>query len=191
MIEVLLDYATRLAGVFALLIIAIPRLTELVLSRYFSRSLEQQKQALQIEVEKIKSDLAKSIETHKAILQQDQIVEQRRYAEDANRKKEAALHTLGTLEKLLTDIRKMVKNLNDPPPVAYEIVNRFLTQAYSYDLRASEACRRSLAEIEEECERPGGMADSNFSDGLRDRLSKFAVETEGEIARMKRGGGEP
>jgi|GEM_PF-5155282 len=125
-IKDLIDIATRVAGIFALLIIAIPKLTELVLGRYLTGSIERQKQELQMEVERLKGELSKSLETHKAQLQQAQTEDQRRYAENYSRTNEVSQHLIDKMNSLLVDIRDTLGELSDPPTSAYKQISALL-----------------------------------------------------------------
>lgn len=181
-----IDIASRISGIVALLIIAIPKLTELVLGRYLSGSLEQQKSILQQEMERLKGELSKSIETHKATLQQVQIEEQRRYAEESSRVKEVSLHQIGTLNVLLSDIRKTLEQLSDSSTTTtYAHASALLDHVSSLDVNAFPICLQYLKIIDEECERPGAMIDSHFTDSVRKHLTKFAALIEAEITKIK------
>ena len=180
------DIATRISGVLALLIISIPKLTEQVLSKYLSIALEKQKKVLQIEVENHKSELSKSLETHKARLQQAQIEEQRKYAEEVRHMNEVSQHLIGTLNDLLTDIRETLQRLSGSQELTYQEMKSFLDRTNSRNVR-STICLQYIQTISEECERPGAMVDNDFTEDIRTRMMKFARETEAEITKIKGG----
>lgn len=184
-----IDFLLKISGPLALIIISIPRATELVLGRFLSASLEKTKQKLQIEIEKIKADLAKELELTKAQLHQNQIQNQRNYDEVKNRNS----YICKILEDLLLNTKDTLDKLESSQAATYRVMENYLDRTFlKINTKEIPSCLVEclnlvdcLKLIEEACEAPLAMEDSRFVEKIRSKLTELIAIIESEILKIK------
>lgn len=176
-----IDIATKAAGVFALLIIAVPKLTELVLGRYLSGALEKQKQALQMDLEAAKAELTKSVETHKANLG----AAQRADTDRETRKQLVIKNEAAALEAVLVDIRNTTAKLNGDAVSTFKIVTEFLDRLLVTAPTQSQTCCSQIRLLDDLSEKPAALGAKGYTQELRDQMLVFSSQLDIEIKLLR------
>ena len=177
----LFDIFSKFAGTLSLLIIAIPKLSEMVLGRAIAISIEKRKAEFQSELERLKGSLALELERHKVELQRNLSREQREHSEKLAIRGARVTSAMEFHIKLSHQILEAAAGVKESPQSAYAACAKLLDLAYSAESEQLLPLQEYLKELDQTAEAPGALVETGFQAKIDEILHRLAVASEKAI----------
>lgn len=179
----------RCAEVIALCVISIPKLTEIYLKKTIDKKLETYKKNLTIELEDHKAKLQTTLQMALEELKTENTKKLEAYKHELQKasvkRNEKSLHLNDIANKLKSNLYDCLESTERAPSNPYTYVKHFLDIAFSLILPEMTKCHGLLQKIDEECEKPGAMANEDYAETIRDLLLELARSIDSDIVKIK------